>query len=142
MTATNRCPIWIILVGMVAITLGCSSAPPVVEPPPLEVVISQPVTEKIEDWDVYTGTLDAKDFVEIKSRVRGHIKEVFFKEGEEIPAGKELFLIDEEPFKADLAKAKGDLATAEARKKLADDQMAFTSPWRKRARYPRRSCSR
>jgi RND family efflux transporter MFP subunit len=100
----------------------------VAEPPPVEVVVCQPVKEKIEDWDVYTGTVDAKESVDIRSRVRGHIKEVLFKEGEEIPAGTDLFLIDSEPFQADLKQAKGQLGTWEAKLKLAEEKLVLYKP--------------
>jgi multidrug efflux pump subunit AcrA (membrane-fusion protein) len=82
-----------------ALLTGCTKDPPLVQTPPVEVVVCQPVKEKIEGWDVYTGTVEAKESVEVRSRVRGHIKEVLFKEGEEIAAATDLFLIDSEPFK-------------------------------------------
>jgi len=101
--------------------------------PPLEVVVSQPhppgtKPELIADWDVYTGNVQAKDSIEVRARVRGHVKEVLFAEGEEIAAGTELFLVDSEPFQADLKQAKGQLATWEAKLKLAEEKIAFYKP--------------
>jgi RND family efflux transporter MFP subunit len=116
----------LLLIGMIA--LGCKREPPVAESPPLEVVIAKPVSEKIVDWDVYTGTVDSRETVEVRSRVRGHIKSVNFTEGEEIPEGKELFTIDSEPFEADLKQAKGQLSTWEAKLKLADEKIAIYKP--------------
>jgi RND family efflux transporter MFP subunit len=116
----------LLFLGM--ITLGCKNEPPVAESPPLEVVVAQPISEKITDWDVYTGTVDARDKVEVRSRVRGHIKSVNFTEGEEIPEGKELFTIDSEPFEADLKTAKGQLETWEAKLKQADEKIAIYKP--------------
>ena len=62
------------------------------------------------------------------ARVKGHVKEVGFAEGKEIPAGTELYLIDSEPFQADLKQAKGQLATWEAKLKLADEKIGFYKP--------------
>jgi RND family efflux transporter MFP subunit len=112
---------------------GCNGPVPVEEPPPVEVVVCQPQPpgskpEMIADWDVYTGTVDSKESVEIRSRVRGHITDVQFKEGAEIPAGSVLFLIDPEPFKADLNQAKGQLGTWEAKLKLAEEKIALYKP--------------
>jgi RND family efflux transporter MFP subunit len=116
----------LLLLGM--ITLGCKGEPPVAESPPLEVVISQPISEKINDWDVYTGTVDAREQVEVRSRVRGQIKSVNFVDGEEVAAGKELFTIDSEPFEADLKQAKGQLASWEAKLKFADEKIGIYKP--------------
>lgn len=118
---------WVMVAWAVVVT-GCQREPTVVPPPPVEVIISQPVKEKIADWDVYTGTVDAKESVDVRSRVRGHIKDAPFKEGEEITAGTVLFVIDAEPFQADLKQAKGQLATWEAKLKLADEKIAFYKP--------------
>ena len=123
MHKTNLFRLGILLAVLATAALGCNREPALVEPPPFEVMISQPVSEKIADWDLYTGTLDAKESVDIRSRVRGHIKEVRFQEGEEIAAGADLFIIDSTPFEADLKQAKGQLATWEAKLKFADEKM-------------------
>jgi len=128
MGAKSQYLIWILLLGMVIVTLGCSREPALVEPPPLEVVIAQPLKENIADWDTYTGTVESRESVEIRARVRGQIKEVLFKEGDEIPADKLLYVIDSEPFKADLEQAKGQVATWEAKLKAADEKIAIYKP--------------
>src|SRR5262245_13995287 len=125
MVAINRC-LQALLVGLAMALLGCSNAPEPIKAQPVEVVVAQPAPpgakpELVIDWDVYTGTVDAKDSVEVRSRVRGHVKDVKFEEGKEIAAGTEMFLIDSEPFQADLKQAKGKLATAEAKLKLAEE---------------------
>lgn len=112
---------------------GCSRQPAVAPTPPLEVVVSQPLPpgakpDLIADWDVYTGNLEAKDSVEVRARVRGHVKDVLFTEGEEIAAGTELYELDSEPFQADLKQAKGQLSTWEAKLKLAEEKIAFYKP--------------
>jgi RND family efflux transporter MFP subunit len=116
------------ILGIALVLAGCTQEPPLAQTPPVEVIVSKPVQEKVADWDVYTGTVEAMESVEIRSRVRGHIKEVFFKDGDEIAAGKELFLIDSEPFQADLKQAKGQLGTWEARLKLAEEKIAIYKP--------------
>src|ERR1700722_18312887 len=123
----------IFLLGLVITAAGCSREAPLAPTPPLEVVVSQPLPpgakpELIADWDVYTGNVEAKDFIKVNSRVKGHVKSVQFTEGEEIAAGTELYLIDSEPFQADLKQAKGQLVTWEAKLKLADEKIAFYKP--------------
>ncbi|MCI0637590.1 MAG: efflux RND transporter periplasmic adaptor subunit [Gemmataceae bacterium] len=107
---------------------GCSNEPTLAPTPTIEVLVSQPVLEKIADWDVYTGTVDAKESLEVRARVRGHIKDVRFTEGEEIAAGKDLYVIDADPFQADLKQAQGQLSTWEAKLKLAEEKIAFYKP--------------
>jgi RND family efflux transporter MFP subunit len=114
--------------GLAVVISGCNRDAGTVKPPPVEVVIAQPVSEKITDYDVYTGTVDARETVEVKSRVRGYIKEVRFKEGDEIAAATVLFVIDSDPFKADLAQAQGLLKTWEAKLKAAEDKVAIYKP--------------
>jgi RND family efflux transporter MFP subunit len=119
----------VLVAGLAAMLLvGCAREAPLAETPPVEVVVSQPVSEKVVDWDVYTGTVESKESVDVKSRVRGHIKEVCFVEGEEIPEGKDLFIIDSEPFEADLKQAKGQLSTWEAKLKLAEEKLEIYKP--------------
>jgi len=115
-----------IVLAITTFTVGCNRdhAPP----PPVDVVISKPITnEAIKDWDVYTGYVEAKE-VKIESRVTGTIKEVLFQEGTEIPEGKLLFVIDDGPYQADLAQAKGQLTTWQAKLKAAEETMAIYKP--------------
>lgn len=119
----------LVLLGIAVTLIGCAPRQvPVAEVPPVEVVVAQPLKEKIDDWDIYTGTVEARESVDIHSRVRGEIKDVFFKEGAEIAAGTELFQIDSAPFQADLNQAKGQLATWEAKLKLAEERVALYKP--------------
>jgi len=124
---------WLALLGMVTTLAGCKGEPAITPTPPLEVVVSQPQPpgtkpELIADWDVYMGTVESKDSVEVRARVRGHVQKVDLAEGDEIAAGTELFLIDSEPFQVELKQAKGQLTTWEAKLKLADEKIAFYKP--------------
>jgi membrane fusion protein, multidrug efflux system len=133
MSDTNARGKWFFFLVLGITVAGCSQEPPLAQTPPLEVVVSQPLPpgakqDLVTDWDIYTGTVQARDSVEIRARVHGHIKEVRFKDGEEIAAGTELFLIDSDPFQADLNQAKGQMSTWEAKLKLAEEKIAFYKP--------------
>src|SRR5262249_7023303 len=127
MSLASRTKILAILASALALT-GCSKTPPIKDTPPVEVVVSQPVKEKVADWDTFTGTVAPVESVEVRSGVRGHIKEVTSKDGDEIPADKELFVIDSDPFKADLKSAEGALETWKAKLKLAEEKIAIYEP--------------
>jgi RND family efflux transporter MFP subunit len=139
MGKTNRCLIWIVLLGMVTITLGCSGEPPLVQPPPVEVVISQPVKAEIVDWDTYTGEIVSKEPVEVRAQVQGKVTAVPFKvkkvdgkeinlEGKEIEAGELLFVIDDVPFQATKQAAEGELKSWTAEKEAADKIIKIYDP--------------
>lgn len=109
-------------------TVGCERELPITQPPPVEVVISQPIKEQVADWDTYTGTVDAKESVDIRSRVRGEIKQVSFKEGDEVQENDLLFTIDDDPFQADLKQALGQKETFSAKLKAAEEKIAIYKP--------------
>ena len=110
MSACNRSFPRLLVPAVLLLMLGCKREQPLAEAPPAEVIFAQAVKpgqqpDMITDWDVYTGNVEAKDSVEVRARVRGHILKVLFKEGDEIAKGAELFEIDSQPFKADLKQA-------------------------------------
>jgi RND family efflux transporter MFP subunit len=125
MSAIHRSLRRLFIPGLLLVALGCSREQPLAEAPPPEVIVAHPVKDLISDSDVYTGTVQAKDSVEVRARVRGHILKVLFKEGDEIDRGAELFEIDSEPFKADLKQAEGQLTTLQARLKVSEQNLTM-----------------
>jgi len=76
----------------------------------------------LEDAPVYIesfGSLYSPNDVDIKSQVTGEIKEVCFKEGQDVKESDLLFVIDPAPYKAALDKANASLAEDEAALKLS-----------------------
>ena len=90
--------------------------------PPPAVSAAEVVSKEVTQWDEFTGRVEAVDSVNIQPRVAGYIESVNFKEGAEVKKGDVLFVIDQRPFKADLARAEAELARARARAQLADAQ--------------------
>src|SRR5258708_10937816 len=94
------------------------------KPPPAIVTAGAPVERSIADYVEYTGRIDAAETVEIRARVTGFLKKVWFvkedeteggaDEGSEVKAGEPLYQIDDREYKADLEAAEGDLAVAQA----------------------------
>jgi multidrug efflux system membrane fusion protein len=79
-----------------------------------------------EDVPIYVdsfGSLSPSSDVNIKSQVTGQIKEVHFKEGQEVSKGDLLFTIDPSPFQADLEKARAALAQDTADLNLKKDTL-------------------
>src|SRR5262245_2543821 len=67
---------------------GCGHAPTGKgdEGPP-EVTVSQPLVEVVPDYIEFTGQLAPIKSVEVRPRVSGYLKKVFFAEGSEVKAG-------------------------------------------------------
>src|SRR4051812_30283189 len=99
-------PRWTLL--FVLLGSGCTAPPPAappVEPPmvPVATPVESPVTDNVD----YTGRTDAVESVDVRARVTGYLGEPKFKPGSEVKAGDLLFVIDERPYQAILAKAEG-----------------------------------
>ncbi|MES1195162.1 MAG: biotin/lipoyl-binding protein [Opitutus sp.] len=68
------------------------SAP--VAPPATKVTVA-PVEEKmVTEYEEITGRIDAKETVELRARVSGHLESVHFQAGELVKKGDVLFTID------------------------------------------------
>jgi membrane fusion protein (multidrug efflux system) len=70
------------------------------------------------------GTTVALQEVSVRARVRGFLREIHFREGDDVKAGQLLFVIDEEPFQVKLPEAQARLEAAEAELKKAKDSKA------------------
>src|SRR5262245_43118586 len=100
------------LLAILSATLvaGCDlskHAPP--EAKPAEGVVTTPITDQVTDYQDFTGRLDALKTVEMRARVSGYVKEVPFKEGDQVKEGDLLFQIDPDPYQADLNQAEANL---------------------------------
>ena len=92
---------------------GCKKA----GPPPMPAVPVTAAEVVVRDQPIYIEnigqTLGAQD-VEIRARVEGFLESVNFTEGTYVTSNSLLYTIDDRPFKAALAQAKGMLAQAQA----------------------------
>jgi RND family efflux transporter MFP subunit len=118
----NQRPIASLIASLAALAAGCSepSAPP--EAPPL-VEVAAPLSERVADWDDYSGRFEAVDAVEVRPRVGGAIESVHFEDGQLVRQGDLLFVIDARPYAAELAHARAQLAGARAQLANADAEL-------------------
>ena len=110
-----------------AVAAGCSShAAPggAAMPPPPEVSVAQVLVKNVRQWDDFTGRVAAVQTVELRPRVSGYVDKVAYVEGREVAKGDLLFVIDQRPYRAQLAKAQADLARARSEAQLAQTQDA------------------
>jgi RND family efflux transporter MFP subunit len=99
---------------------GCRSEATTQAAAPLpQVAVASALERQVQEWDEFTGRLEAVESVEIRPRVAGYIESVNFEEGSIVRKGDLLFVIDPRPYRAELAKAEAELARAVARAELS-----------------------
>lgn len=100
---------------------GCSSEAQTQAAAPLpQVSVAAALERNVQEWDEFTGRLEAVESVEIRPRVTGYIESVNFTEGSIVKKGDLLFVIDPRPYRAELSKAEAELARAIARAELSN----------------------
>ncbi len=96
--------------------------------PPPAVVVAPVLQKTVPIYGEYVGRTEARETVEIRARVGGYLKEIFFKEGTKVKAGDLLFLVDQRPYKAALQDAQGQLAQAKAALEKAEKDVDRLRP--------------
>ena len=92
-----------------------------------EVTVAEVVQRDVPIGGELTATLRGFEDVEIRARVEGYLRSVDYQEGSEVKKGQLLFTIDDQPYRAKLAEARGELARAQAAFSKADlDVKRFT----------------
>src|SRR5438105_8119849 len=101
---------------------GCkkSSAP---QQGPLPVNVVTVIEKEVNEWDEFTGRLEAVESVEIRPRVSGYITEVHIEAGAVIKKGDLLYVIDPRPYQADFARAAAEFERMQAQLKLAQIEL-------------------
>ncbi|WKN32462.1 efflux RND transporter periplasmic adaptor subunit [Porifericola rhodea] len=87
-------------------------------------VKSLPVTEiMMKDTTIYhsyVADIQAVQNVELRARVQGFLERIYVDEGQEVKKGQLLFKINDEEYKAELAKSKANLKSAIAEAKASE----------------------
>ena len=127
--STNSRPHWQsgLLVCLALVMIGCGNqanqtAQPA-QPPAANVKIAQPLAQDVNEWDEYTGRIEAVSSVDVRARVSGYLEQVNFKAGDKVKKGDLLFLIDPKPFSAQLHYAEAELERAKAKRELAKNDL-------------------
>ena len=106
--------------AMIAAALyGCAKKEEAGPPPAAAVTVANPLSERIVDWDDFTGRFEATQTVDVRARVGGYVQAVHFKDGDFVRRGQLLFTLDPRPAQALLAAAQAQLAQANAQVSLA-----------------------
>ncbi len=96
-------------------------------PPPPDVSVAPVLVKQVNQWDDFTGRVEAVEFVELRPRVSGHIERVNYVEGREVAKNDVLFVIDQRSYRAEVARAKAELESARAQRALASSDLERAS---------------
>jgi len=114
--------------ALVALLAACGKkeAAPVAKTP--EVTVVTAIQKDVPIGGELVATLHGDQDTEMRARVEGYLKSVDYKEGSEVKKGQLLFTIDDQPYRAALAQAKGAEARARAAFAKADQDVKRFQP--------------
>ncbi len=95
----------------------------ILPPPAPEVTVSRPMQQSVTEYLEFTGTTQAVGIAEVKARVAGILKSMHFAPGVHVKKGDLLFVIDPEPYQAELAAAQAELVSAKAKLNRAQTEL-------------------
>ena len=107
---------------------GCTSSAqsPAPSPPPAPLVLVTEVTSAdVPIFSEYPAQTYARNSVEVRGRVDGYIDKWLFQPGQHVKAGDVLYVLDQRPYAAAVAQARGNLAQSEADLEFARKQVAL-----------------
>jgi RND family efflux transporter MFP subunit len=99
---------------LVGLILACGDRNVYQPPPPPKVTVAQPLKKPVTDYLEFTGNAVAYQTVQLRARVEGFLQKLLFQDGETVPKGKLLFLIQQEQYKAQLQKAEASVLAEKA----------------------------
>ncbi|WP_095097817.1 multidrug efflux RND transporter periplasmic adaptor subunit MexE [Pseudomonas sp. Irchel 3A5] len=102
---------------------ACGGAPEAtVAPAAAKVSVAKVLEQPVNEWDEFTGRLEAPETVEIRPRVSGQIDAVAFTDGALVKKGDVLFQIDPRPFQSEVRRLEAQLQQARATANRSDNE--------------------
>jgi multidrug efflux pump subunit AcrA (membrane-fusion protein) len=100
--------------ALAAALCACGQENRYVAPPPPKVTVAIPVQQKVTRYLEATGYTAAINTTNLVARVQGFLQKINYKEGEEVKEGTTLFVIEPEPYRLKLERARAAQAAAQA----------------------------
>lgn len=107
----------------ILILSACEPRNEYISPPAPEVTVSQPLKKNVTEYLKFTGTTQSVGFAEVKARVSGILQSMDFSPGVHVNKGDLLFVIDPEPYQAELAAAQAELISSRAELKRTQAEL-------------------
>ncbi len=113
--------LWMLLAGAAPLL---AQGPPGGKKMPPQVGLAPAVVKTVPVSFEYVGLTEASKTVEVRARIQGFLDTREFQDGAFLEEGARLFSIDPRPFEADRDVAAAQVAQAEARLRLAEQELA------------------
>ncbi len=120
----DACRLMLGLMAMAAALSGCKEARDTAAPPPPEVTVVKPVSEKVAPYFDFTGNTAAIKSVTVVARVEGYLEKIHFTDGQQVKQGDLLFTIQQAQYAAQLKQAQAQLQAQQAALRHADTELA------------------
>src|SRR3984893_5186358 len=116
---------FLIAAGILSILLAATACKrkSAAQPPALPVNVLSVVEKEVNEWDEFTGRLEAVESVDVRPRVSGYITEIHFAAGVIVKKGDLLYVIDPRPYQADFDRAAAELERMQAQQKLSQIEL-------------------
>jgi RND family efflux transporter MFP subunit len=101
-----------VLVAPLVLVACGDSGPPPLQPP--AVTVTQPIRGDVQTFAEFTGTTRATEYAEIRARISGQLRQMYFEPSSYVNRGDVLFLIEPEPYQAAYDEAVASVAAAES----------------------------
>ncbi len=122
-------PLWLLAVGILIGLASCSSrqssAPTM---GPLEVLVVKPDVQSVPIEKEFVGQIFGRRDIPIRARVEGYLQGIHFREGSRVREGQLLYTIDPQPFQANVAAYKSQLAEAQIKSVQAKSELNRIEP--------------
>jgi RND family efflux transporter MFP subunit len=103
---------------------ACGEENTYVPPPPPPVTVSQPVRQTVTDTVEVSGNIQSSNSVDLVARVEGYLQSVDFTDGSFVKKGDPLFVIEPEPYQAQVELQQAMVAQQQATLVQATDEYA------------------
>ena len=114
-------------VGALGWTALVRSPAKAIVPPPATVGVAAPLVAPVVEWDDFVGRFAPSQSIEVRPRVAGQVTALHFHDGDIVQKGQVLFTIDPRPYRAALAEAAANVASARSALVLARSDLARVS---------------
>lgn len=104
----------IVLLGGALLLTACGQDNAYVAPPPPQVTVALPVQQQVTRYLEATGNAAAVNTVNLVARVQGVVREINYKDGDEVKKGAVLFVIEPDTYQLRYDQAKAAETAGEA----------------------------
>ncbi|WP_457936337.1 efflux RND transporter periplasmic adaptor subunit [Mesorhizobium sp. 10J20-29] len=112
-----------ILIAALVLLAACNDKNAYVAPPPPKTQVAVPLKQTVTPYLTATGSADAVNSTSLVARVAGFIREIDYQDGDQVAAGKRLFLIEPDPYKLALDQAQAEKGSADASARQTDAEL-------------------